>query len=356
MKIVHVVEASAAGTLSMVCILANAQVNGGDEVEIVFSLRPETPVDFRVMFDGKISFTQIEMCTKTEKLVAIRRLRSHLKRGDFDVLFMHSSFAGFVGRIASININGLHKVFYLPHCISFMRRDISFIKAVVFVLLEWIGCFNRRSQYIACSRSELSAIRKWVPFAKCHLVENAVSFSKSHDHSGKVAGRVVTVGQIRKQKGPEDFIRIVEEINKVSDDFEFIWIGDGDDGFKRELIAAGVFVTGWKTQDEVFRLVGESQLYLSCARWEGMPVSIIEAKYVKVPVIASECAGNIDVIIHERTGWLYKTPDSAVALILNLAKNHVMLNEVSENAYIEAVDRFNEQRYVRDLRSLCGIG
>jgi len=43
------------------------------------------------------------------------------------VVFLYSSFAGFVGRLSLLGVDV--KAFYIPLCISFMRKDIGFLRS-----------------------------------------------------------------------------------------------------------------------------------------------------------------------------------------------------------------------------------
>ena len=55
--------------------------------------------------------------------------------------------------------------------------------------------------------------------------------------------------------------------------------------------------------------VNNFDIYLSTSLSEGLPTSIIEAGLSKVPVVASDCNGNIDLIIDGQTGYLFLKKD-----------------------------------------------
>ena len=99
-------------------------------------------------------------------------------------------------------------------------------------------------------------------------------------------------------------------------DVVFRWVGDGEDYFKQALLEAEVEVTGWVTRDEVLDYLQASTIYLSSAHWEGMPVSLIEANYARLPVVAAACPGNIDAVSHGKTGWLFYSESEAVRQVL----------------------------------------
>lgn len=351
LSIVHLIEASATGTLTMASLLANAQAEQGHRVHVVYSERPETPADIHRHFGPRVTLSKVQMLTLAEKLLSIHRVKAELAATD--VAFLHSSFAGFIGRVASL---GSHrpKLFYIPHCISFMRRDIGVFRRLVFIMLEWIGAI-KSATYIACSLSEMEAVSRYIPFRPCLKVENAIRLD--HDLVTTAQRRsksVVTVGQIREQKGPNQFATVAERVISIDPEVEFIWIGDGDPIARARLEKAGVTVLGWLQKPEVVANLLIATAYLSTARWEGMPVSLIEANYCGLPVIASRCAGNIDVVDHGKTGWIFETTEQAVTQVLNALNDPLSARMVAERARQVARVRFATDRYIDEMSSLLG--
>lgn len=352
MKIVHIVEASATGTLSMLRLLANRQADCGDDVEIIYSLRPESPPDFENIFDQKIVFTKLQMLTHFQKALSIYRLRSHLARSYADIVFMHSSFAGFIGRLSSLGICADCKFFYLPHCISFMRKDIGVFKSFIFIFLEWVACI-KPSVYIACSPSEREVIKSKIPFRNCELVVNAVDVDEWPNNNPLKLRRcrVITVGSIRPQKRPDIFASICKEINKNAHFSEFVWVGDGDELLKKKLEDAGVIVTGWKGKNDVSELLNSSSIYLSTASWEGLPVSIIEAMLSGCLVVASSCQGNIDIVT-DGNGYTFKTVDEAVNIINESFKFDKDSVDLIEESRKRAMQFYSIERYASEMKDL----
>lgn len=269
-------------------------------------------------------------------------------------MHLHSSFAGFLGRLSTLFALPKAAFFYSPHCISFMRRDISSAKRLAFVGLEWIACV-RKCLYVACSESEGRVIRAWLR-QPVVVVENAVRAAPSsappRDARRAADGPlcVVTVGGIRAQKNPALFAQIAHGMRARG--VRFVWIGDGDDALKVRLAEAGVEVTGWLPHDEVARRLEITDVYLSTSSWEGMPVSVIEAMLAGRPVIVSGCAGNVDVVRHLQTGVIYATAADAVAWLERLAADDALRRELARRASREARQRFGEERLLAELAPL----
>ncbi|MCB4358668.1 glycosyltransferase [Quatrionicoccus australiensis] len=356
MNIVNIVEATATGTLSMVALLSASQCEKGHDVCVIYSKRPESPLNIKDVFDERVRLINIQMDGKLNKIYSIIKMAILLNRIGPDAVFLHSSFAGFLGRVAGLFCFGNARFYYVPHCISMMRQDISNLKRLFFSILE-IFASIKKCDYVACSRSELSVIKKYIPFRLCHLLENSVNFppvnvSNKIESNGVV--KVITVGQIRKQKNPQLFSKLSEVMRDEDFNVEFIWVGDGDSEEKNSLLKSGVQVTGWVEREKVFDLLKNANIYLSTSLWEGMPVSIIEAQLMGLPVVASSCAGNIDVVEHGVTGFLFDSTDSAISCLVELIGNEEKFKSIAMEANVRARDRFGYDRYSSAAEKLLG--
>ena len=77
----------------------------------------------------------------------------------------------------------------------------------------------------------------------------------------------------------------------------------------------GVDVTGWCAPDEVATLSAGSGVYLHTARWEGFPLSILEAQRTGLAVIARR----IPAMAGMPAEWLFDDVDGAIELIRSVA-------------------------------------
>ncbi len=355
MKIIHIVESTATGTLSMVKGLANGQSDRGYDVTVIYSKRSETPNNLISMFSENIKLINVQMLSwknKIRSVMGIRRIVNSQKNG---IVFMHSSYAGFIGRIALLGISV--KCFYIPHCISFMRKDTKYIYQSIFILFECVGAI-KNCDYIACSKSEFYEIKKRIPFRKCHLIENAVDITgwKYKIDWSLRKNLVVTVGQIRDQKDPLRFAKICELSKSRGLDFEFIWVGDGKDQvLKDALTKAGVKILGWKSPHEIGYILNKSKVYLSTALWEGLPISPIEAMLSGCTALLSNCSGNIDIIGHRKNGFVFSNSDNAVELLKEISCNEHFASKVSIEGAIHCKSRFNFNRYIDEMTTLINM-
>ena len=76
-----------------------------------------------------------------------------------------------------------------------------------------------------------------------------------------------------------------------------------------------------KTRKEALKYLESADIFLTTSKYEGMPISLIEAMLMGVSVIASDCEGNIDVIEHNVNGLLFSDLSQAIQCISELKTN-----------------------------------
>ena len=204
LKIVQLLESGATGTLSMVCMIANRLAQDGHDVHVIHPVRDDTLTDLRTLFHKDVVLRHVQM-KSARVLSVVAEVRAALKAIEPDIVHLHSSFMGFLGRTAAMFSFCGTAFCYSPHCISFMRRDVSMLRRLAFAGLELIG-HAKGCLCIACSRSERVAIRTCLR-RPVTVIENAVpgapaaSLEKTPCDT-MARGCIVAVGGIRAQQNP----------------------------------------------------------------------------------------------------------------------------------------------------------
>ncbi|GHD66857.1 glycosyltransferase [Jeongeupia chitinilytica] len=302
-RIVHVVESFGGGTLSMLCAFANRQAQDGHAVTVIHSVREETPDNWPALFDTRIRFIQLPMQRAIHPLNdwrAGRALARWLAELGPDVVHLHSSKAGALGRIASLFVRG-PRYFFSPHGLSFLQRAEGQLKNTVFLVLEKLLAHTSVTA-IACSHSEAGEIRRHLT-PRVAVVENAVDVDavpRAVGNRGVV--RIGTVGRVALARNPELFAEVATRLKQHG--VEFVWIGGGDPAGEAALRAAGVSVLGWLPRADALAALATLDVYIQTSRWEGLPVAVIEAMAAGLPVVATDVVGNRDLVRNGDNGYL----------------------------------------------------
>ena len=121
--------------------------------------------------------------------------------------------------------------------------------------------------------------------------------------------RIIFVGRLVHQKGVDLLLPVLAQIEDKS--WKLSLIGDGPKREEYELLSKElgledqVTFEGWKEKDEVHDLLLGANIFTCPSRHEGMPNVVLEAMAAGLPVVASEIAGSEDLVIHEKTGYLF---------------------------------------------------
>jgi len=320
MKIVHVVECFAGGVFSFLSNLTN-ELDKEEYIVIYGINRDNTPSDFREKFPPNTKFIPWKNASRSlnplKDIKALWELYIILKRIDgIDIIHLHSSKAGFLGRIVSFLLGKSKKTIYTPHAISFLRLDVSPKKRKIFIAMEKFASFFG-GKIVACSQSEKEAIEEQ-GIKNVTFINNGIKplqIEKKVNTSDKIT--IISVGRLSIQKNPKLFNDIaLEFIDNLN--IQFIWCGDGE--LKSELTSPNIKCTGWIERKELESYLASADIYLSTSLWEGLPLSVLEAMSIGLPVVLSDCVGNKDLV--EDNGFLYSKKNEACNILKDLIKNN----------------------------------
>lgn len=316
-RIVHVSESLATGVLAVLRMLIVQQVRDGHEVVLIGSpRRADTPAEWRRDFPRALTFIDLPMEREIEPFADLRsvvQLRRKLAELEPDVVHLHSSKAGAIGRVAALGLGA--RVIYQPHGLAYLRRDVSSFRRTTFAALE-SGLALLGGTVVACSEGEHAALRGVVPVLQSAVVENGIDvhdLPRALHAPGRL--RIGTSGRISPQKRPAFFAQVAEALGGRAD---FVWIGDGDEALKRPLHEAGVEITGWCSRTEALETLATFHIYVQTSAWEGLPVAVIEAMAAGLPVVATNIVGNRDLLRGTGAGLLVDTPPQMIAALLEL--------------------------------------
>lgn len=137
---------------------------------------------------------------------------------------------------------------------------------------------------------------------------------------------IVAVGRLWPQKRIRDLIWAAELLGTLRQDTTLVIIGDGpqrDEMLRhRDAVSHLAHVRFAGNRDDVLQLLPHADAFWIASEYEGQSNAVIEAMQAGVPVIASNIAGNRDLVIDGETGCLFEVGDTG-----KLAeKTHELLN------------------------------
>jgi glycosyltransferase involved in cell wall biosynthesis len=125
--------------------------------------------------------------------------------------------------------------------------------------------------------------------------------------------RLLSVGRVVHQKGLDLAMRALGGLKEF--DWEWRIAGDGPQmhGLQSLAVELGlqdrVQFLGWQSREQLTKCYQEANVFLFPSRHEGMPNALLEAMASGLPVIASCIAGNEELVVDEKTGYLVPAED-----------------------------------------------
>ncbi len=123
--------------------------------------------------------------------------------------------------------------------------------------------------------------------------------------------RILTVGRISPEKGHVGLIDAFASAVERGLDAELRLVGDGPDLdiVRRQIEARGmgprVSMPGRLAEEKVLEEMAGADLFVMTSFMEGLPVVLMEALALELPVIAPCVAGIPELVIHRETGLLF---------------------------------------------------
>ena len=339
-RILHVAEPFATGVLSFLLDITRKQVENY-EVYILYGVRPLTPKNVDRLFDRRVKLIKSRCFRGALGTVlnpkAYREVYDVYERIRPDIIHLHSSASGFVGRW--VLPCGKARVFYTPHGYSFLMRDGSIIKRSLFWLMEWLSA-RRTAMTVACGKGEYEEALRLSK--KCAYVNNGIRVEEltpylptSEELHSPLS--VCASGRILEQKNP----RLFNEIASLLPDVEFTWIGEGE--LAKELTSPNIRVTGWLSREKALDVLRQADLFLLPSLWEGLPISLLEAMYLKKACLVSDAVGNRDVIRTGVNGFVCEAAADYAKVIKAITEGEINVEAIRRNAHEDVKRNYNAE-------------
>ncbi|MDF1657010.1 MAG: glycosyltransferase family 4 protein [Verrucomicrobiales bacterium] len=250
---------------------------------------------------------EINPLKDTKAALAMRR---EIQRFNPDLISLHASKAGAIGRVAALGINC--PLVYTPHCWSFVE---GFSKAALYQFIEKLLA-PAATQIVTVSEDERQfGLSKGVGKAEStctihngvrdrYADQNPPAFS----HEG---ARLIMVGRFEEQK---DQPLLIDALSRITDlDWRLTFIGDGPlrpDCIKQteELeLRDRIEFSGYS--ESVDNTLTKHDIFALITNWEGFPRSILEAMAASLPVVVTDIGGSRESVLDGATGCLVSSKD-----------------------------------------------
>jgi glycosyltransferase involved in cell wall biosynthesis len=248
-------------------------------------------------------------------LASFRFCLTHSRQWKPDVIW---AFFGFPSGITALLLRFLLRI---PYVVSLRGGDVPGFRPYDFKKFHRIGApvirlvWNHSSALVANSGGLKKLALKFHDKVPIDVIPNGIDleYFKPSSRDGHTPQLLFT-GRVVFQKGLDLLINALNELQNHP--WELSIIGDGSykiqlhqlvDGFK---LTNRVRFHGWCTQAELLPILAQAHIFVNPSRHEGMPNAVLEAMASGLPIIATKIAGNEDLVVNGRNGFLVKSENT----------------------------------------------
>ncbi len=177
-----------------------------------------------------------------------------------------------------------------------------------------------------------------------HIMPNPCSFelATNTDHNKPEIKEVLAIGQLNRyhHKGFDNLLDIAKEVLNIHPDWTFKVVGAGDKGAeflkakaKGMRIENSVIFTGY--QSNIKELLSQTDIFILPSRFEGLPMTLLEAMSQGTPCIAYNCvSGPSDIISNGENGLLIENQNKEAMVngLLTLIEDAGLRRKFRKNA------------------------
>jgi glycosyltransferase involved in cell wall biosynthesis len=240
---------------------------------------------------------------------AVLEIAKLMRRVKPDLVHIHSSKAGIVGRLAA-RLAGIRAVF-TAHGWAF-AEGASWKRKLVAVPTEF-AAGRLADHIIAVSEADLrQALRFHIADAeRITVVRNGIEDALYRANPGG-AGEVRVV-MVARFSPPKDHATLLQAMKGIKGSWRLLLVGDGPlRGDVHQLathLGLGHRVEFLGSRHDVPEILASAHVVVLATRSEGLPISILEGMRAGLPVVATDVGGVPETIHHGENGFLVPRSD-----------------------------------------------
>ncbi len=250
---------------------------------------------------------------------AFRTVKKATRDFQPELVHVHSSMAGFIARIA---IRGKIATIFTAHSWAFTDGVSVMRKYIAIIAEKCASYFTKKIICVSEFDKQLALRYRVAPSDKLVTIYNGVQSVQEIEKLAHTPLRAITVGRFAHQKR---FDLLITAIAALPDFFKknihLNIVGDGEqkqmllDLVVEKKLTKQVSFLSAVENTEVFQLLNSSDMFILISRYEGFPMTILEAMAAGVPVIASS-VGGIPEAIDDTCGILVENTIESIATAL----------------------------------------
>ena len=245
----------------------------------------------------------------------------------------------------SISIHGPHIFFDALHWALDVKTEHA----------KFIACIG----YFCTSQMMLYTDKQY--WSKFQIIRCGVNLEQfEYTPPDRKAQKMVYVGRLSSEKGVPVLFKSIEILKSHQYTLELTLLGDGEDRQFLENLAQEMQISelikfgGFVDQKDIVKILRASDIFVLPSFAEGIPVALMEAMAMGIPVIATHVGGVSELVVDQITGQVVSPADAngLANAIAHYADNPEFCKTIADNARDKVAREFNIEDSVDKLAKL----
>jgi glycosyltransferase involved in cell wall biosynthesis len=303
-------------------------------------------------------------------LLAFRSLVAILRAEKPDLVHAHMPISGFLARLAA-RIAGVPKVAYTCHGFLFNDSSTSWFHRCLSFVMEWLAA-RVTDVFLTVSAAEARDARRLHIAHRAEAVRNGrnpVVFHPDHIARSRIRTElcvspdsvvIIAVSRLVWHKGYPELAAAMRSFPEAE-----LWVAgerlDSDRGADMAALlrAAGLGcrlrMLGYRT--DIPALLAAADIFTLPSRFEGLPMSVIEAMLTGLPVVATSVRGPAEQVIDGETGFSVVAGDAAAlgSALGKLVRDPALRTRMGQAGRQRALELYDEAKVLSRTLDLLGL-
>ena len=283
----------------------------------------------------------------TNDIKAYKELKELIKTEKPDIVACHSSKAGIIVRLVCAGLK--IPCTFTVHGWS-CAEGVPPLQRNVYLYLEKIlGIFSKKLITVCQADKNFGIRHKIVSPQKLVTIQNGVKDQTLLASNTMVKPDAFVMAMSARFQNQKDHLSLVQALIPLKNDSWILYLlGDGDETVEEirtvvvdnDLTEKVKFI-GYVSNVHAYLAIAD--LFLLISKWEGFPLSILEAMSMRLPIIASDVGGVNEQVFDGQNGFLVERQDvnAITQKIKYLLENRNIAKKMGEKSREIYLDQFS---------------
>lgn len=280
-----------------------------------------------------------------------------IKNFNPDIIACHSSMAGILGRVMSLFYKK-PKVVFTAHSWAF-TEGAPFLRKILMIPVEkFLAKFTDKIICVSLFDKNIALKYKVAKDEKIKVIHNGVRNMECRNLQRKENFRIITVSRLDYPKLPELLIRAFALVVNTKPNSELFIIGYGARLDKivsliQELkLTDKIKIFNIQDKEKVISELIKADLFALISKHEGLPLAVLEAMSVGLPIVASK-VGGIGEEVADDCGYLVENDAEKIKdAILKIISSESLPIFMSKNSWNRQRNIFSLNKFLQETEKV----